>query len=575
VLSVWLLYYLVRRHFGVIAGLLAALALALNPISILTNRNVTIDSTLTLVLLLGAWTVLKAAETGRLRWLLLTAFIVGIGFNIKTLEAYLVIPAYGLLYLLAAPHSLRKRIGHLALAGVLLLAISLSWVVAVDLTPASQRPYVGSTQDNSELSLTLGYNGIQRLLGSFGGFGGGSSANRPSNGTPPSGNTGRTGTSSTPGNGGSTNTGGTRAGQQPPSGGSGGAGGLFDIGTPGPLRLFTQPLAGQIAWLLPFALLGAVALAWQRRPRLQNDRKQQSLLLWGMWLLTIGIFFSVATFFHQYYFTVMAPAIAALFGIGVVTMWQDYRRGGWRGWLLPVALVATVAEQVYILSQYPTWGRWLIPPLVVLGVIAVGALLIARLAPRLHLKAPGRRFLVPALTAGVLVLLLAPTAWAAIPILTSTQADTLVAGPTQTTSFGGNVGGGQSANASSDAALIRYLEAHQGTAKYLVAVLNSKGADPIILATNKPVMTLGGFSGTDPILTTSQLAALVESGQVKYFLINGSGGGGAGGSGQSALITWIQQHSKVVPSSQWQSSSTSSSPGGFGGAEQLYEYTGA
>src|SRR5207302_4493638 len=527
VLSVWLLYYLVRRHFGVVAGLLAALALALTPISILTNRNVTIDSTLTLALLLGAWTVLKAAETGRLRWLLLTAFIVGIGFNIKTLEAYLVVPAYGLLYLLAAPHRLRKRIGHLALAGVLLLAISLSWVVAVDLTPASQRPYVGSTQDNSELSLALGYNGIQRLLGSFGGFGGGSSANRAPNGTPPSGNTGTNGTSSTPGNGGSTNTGGIGAGQQLPSGGSGGGGGiggLFDIGTPGPLRLFTQPLAGQIAWLLPFALLGAVALAWQRRPRLQSDRKQQSLLLWGMWLLTMGIFFSVASFFHQYYMTVMAPAIAALFGIGVVTMWQDYRRGGWRGWLLPIALVAMVAEQVYILSQYPTWGQRLIPPLVVLGGIAVGALLIARIAPRLHLTAPGRRVLVPALTAGVLVLMLAPTVWAAIPILTSTQGDTLVAGPTQTTSFGGNVGGGQSANASSDAALIRYLEDHQGTAKYLVAVLSSKGADAIILATNKPVMTLGGFSGSDPILTTSQLAALVESGQVKYFLLSGSGG---------------------------------------------------
>src|SRR6266436_5251838 len=579
VLSVWLLYYLVRRHFGVIAGLLAALALALNPISILTNRNVTIDSTLTLVLLLGAWTVLKAAETGRLRWLLLTAFIAGIGFNIKMLEAYLVVPAYGLLYLLAAPHSLRKRIGHLALAGVLLLAVSLSWVVAVDLTPASQRPFVGSTQDNSELSLALGYNGIQRLLGSFGGFGGGSSANRFPNGASPSGNTGRNGTSSTPGtppnfgNGGSTNARGIRAGQQPPSGGSGGAGGLFDIGTPGPLRLFIQPLAGQIAWPLPFALLGAVALAWQRRPRLQSDRKQQSLVLWGMWLLTMGIFFSVASFFHQYYMTVMAPAIAALFGIGVVTMWQDYRRGGWRGWLLPIALVATVAEQVYILSQDPTWGQRLIPPLVVLGVIAVGALLTARLAPRFDLTAPGRRFLVPALTAGVLVLMLAPTVWAAIPILTSTQADTLVAGTTQTTSFGGNVGGGQSANASSDAALIRYLEAHQGTAKYLVAVPSSKGADAIILATNKPVMTLGGFSGSDPILTTSTLAALVKSGTVRYFLISSFGGGGFGGSGQSALITWIKQHSKVVPSSQWQSSSTSSSSGGFGGAEQLYEYT--
>jgi 4-amino-4-deoxy-L-arabinose transferase-like glycosyltransferase len=290
-----------------------------------------------------------------------------------------------------------------------------------------------------------------------------------------------------------------------------------------------------------------------------------------MWLLTMGIFFSIASFFHQYYLTVMAPAIAALFGIGVVTMWQDYRRGGWRGWLLPIALAATIAEQVYILSYYPTWGRWLIPPLVVLGGIAVGALLIARIAPRWHLAAPGRRVLVPVLTAGVLVLMLAPTVWAAIPILTSKEADTLVAGPTQTMSFGGALG----TNASSDAKLIRYLEAHQGTAKYLVAVLNSNEADPIILATNKPVMTLGGFSGSDPILTTSKLAALVKSGQVKYFLLSSTGGFGPGGGGQSALITWIKQHSKVVPSKEWQSSSTSSRSGGFGGTEQLYEYIAA
>ena len=313
----------------------------------------------------------------------------------------------------------------------------------------------------------------------------------------------------------------------------------------------------------------------KRWTRFQSDHRQQSLVLWGMWLLTMGVFFSVAGFFHQYYLTVMAPAIAALFGIGVVTMWQDYRRGGWRGWLLPIALVATIAEQVYILSNYPTWGRWLIPLLVVLGGIAVGALLVARLASRVHLAAPGRRVLVPLLTAGLLVLLVAPTVWAADPILTSTQADLLVAGPTQTTSFGGNFGGGQSANAGSEAALIHYLEAHQGTTKYLVAVLSSNEADAIILATNKPVMAMGGFSGSDPILMTSELAALVKSGQVKYFLLSSFGGGGSGGGSQSALVTWIEQHSTVVPSSQWQSSSTSNSSGGFGGGEQLYEYTGS
>src|SRR5256886_3741795 len=168
VLSVLLLYYLVRRHFGVVAGLLAALALALSPISVVTNRNITIDSTLALVLLVGAWAVMQAAETGRLRWLLLSAAIVGIGFNVKMLEAYLGVPAYGLLYLLAAPISLWKRIGQLALAVVVLLAISLSWALVVDLTPASLRPYVGSSQNNSEISLALGYNGINRLIGQFG-----------------------------------------------------------------------------------------------------------------------------------------------------------------------------------------------------------------------------------------------------------------------------------------------------------------------------------------------------------------------------------------------------------------------
>src|SRR3989440_4137327 len=210
VLSVLLLYYLVRRHFGVVAGLLAALALALSPISVVTNRNITIDSTLALTLLVGAWAVLRAAETGRLRWLLLSAFIVGVGFNIKMLEAYLVVPAYGLLYLLAAPRSIWKRLGHLALAGLVLLVVSFSWVVAVDLTPASQRPYVGSTQDNSEISLALGYNGIERLLGGFfrrGGPPANTSTNTTNRSTNRSGNTSTNGTPPTNGNGGPTNLG--------------------------------------------------------------------------------------------------------------------------------------------------------------------------------------------------------------------------------------------------------------------------------------------------------------------------------------------------------------------------------
>jgi 4-amino-4-deoxy-L-arabinose transferase-like glycosyltransferase len=316
---------------------------------------------------------------------------------------------------------------------------------------------------------------------------------------------------------------------------------------------------------------GMIAVAWQQRPRLQRNRQQQSLVLWGTWLLTMGIFFSVAGFFHQYYMTVMASAIASLFGIGLVTMWQDYRRGDWRSWLLPVALIVTAAEQVYILTSYPTWGQVLIPTIVVLRASAVGALVSTRVAPLLKIKALRVRMLLPALALGVLALLITPTAWAAIPVLTSTQADTLVAGPTQESGFGGNFGGGRGESASTNSALVRYLEAHQGTAKFLVAVTSSNQADSLILATNKPVMTLGGFSGSDPILTTSQLATLVKNGTVRYFLLDSFGGGGPGGSSQSALITWIKQHSKAVPTSQWQSTTVSSS---FGGAVQLYEYTG-
>ncbi len=582
VLSVLLLYYLVRRHFGVVAGLLAALALALSPISIVTNRNVTIDSTLALTLLVGAWTVLRAAETGKLRWLLLTAALVGLGFNIKMLEAYLVVPAFGLLYLLAAPKRVWTRILHLVLAGIVLVVISFSWIVTVDLIPASQRPYVDSTQNNSEVTLALGYNGVQRLLGRFGGGAGrGTGANIPTR----AGNAGGTGTT-TPTNG---NGGGNANGTTPRQpGGVGGGGGLFDIGNASPLRLFTQPLAGQIVWLLPLALLSLLALAWQGRPRLQSDRRQQALVLWGAWLLTMAIFFSVAGFFHQYYMTEMAPAIAALFGIGLVTMWQDFRREGWRGWLLPIALAITIAEQIYVLSSYPTWGKILIPCLVVLGIIAVGALVVARLAPRLRIKALSDRFLLPALSVGVLALFLAPIVWAILPITESKQADTLTAGPVQQGGIGGNFAG-RGANATSNAALIHYLEANQGNAKFLVATPSSSSADAIILATNKPVMALGGFSGSDPILTTSQLSTLISNGTVRFFLLNGprtgqqipsqildqipqqyrnfarNGFGGFGGQ-QSTLTTWVTQHCSAVAASAVQPSAA-----GVGGANRLYD----
>src|SRR5579875_1196998 len=163
VLSVAVLYALVARVFGAVAGLVAALALALTPVAVVTSRNNTIDSLLVLALLLGAWAASRATETGKLRLLLLCAVVVGLGFNIKMLQAYLVVPAFALMYLLGAPRRWRTKIGHLALALLILLAVSFAWAVAVDLTPASLRPYVSDSGTNSELSLILGYNGLGRV----------------------------------------------------------------------------------------------------------------------------------------------------------------------------------------------------------------------------------------------------------------------------------------------------------------------------------------------------------------------------------------------------------------------------
>ncbi len=358
---------------------------------------------------------------------------------------------------------------------------------------------------------------------------------------------------------------------------------MFNTGTPGLLRLFNEPLGGQIVWLLPIALLGMLALAWQRRPRFREDRQQQSRIVWGIWLLTMGVFFSAASFFHQYYLSTFAPAICALFGIGVVVMWQDYRRSGWRGWLLPVALLLTALEQIHIIMSNTAWGTWLIPVIAISCTLVALLLFVARLLSRLRTNV---RVLIPTLCLGLMALMLTPTVWSAIPVVQNTASSLPTAGPTQQFAggFGGGsnstnrtntttqrqqfTGGGPGEGSSVNTALIRYLEAHQGSAKYLVAVASSQEADSIILATNKPVMALGGFSGSDPILTTTQLATLVKNGTVRFFLLNSSGGGPGGG--QSTLTTWVTQHCTVVPTSQWQSTSTSSASSG---STQLYSCT--
>lgn len=565
-LSVALLYYLVRRIFGPSTGLLSALALAITPVSVVVSRNNIIDSTLILTLLLGTWAVSRAVETGRLRWLLLCALFIGLGFNIKMMQAYLVIPAFGLMYLLGSSHSWRKRILHLFLASILLLTISLSWAVAVDLTPASQRPYVGSTQDNSELSLAFGYNGIERLLGQS--FGGQRSSNNNQQAPTASNTSSTSSTSSTTGTSSTSNQ--QRPSGTPPQGGNGGGGGAFNTGQAGILRLFNEGLGGQASWLLPLALIGLIVAACQEKVRLPLTRKQQAIVLWGTWLITMGVFFSVAGFFHQYYLATLAPAIAALAGIGIMALWREYRGGSWRSWLLPVALVVTAGAQIYMLSSYQTWSTLLTP--VVAGLCGIGALglILALVIPRLRLMRTLQR---TAVILAMISLFITPAVWTGVTVLQHNGGLTPSAGPSATASFGGgNMGGGTK---QVDQKLVQYLLAHQGNATYLFATTNSTTAAPYIISTGKAVMAMGGFAGSDNILTTQQLAALVKSGKVRYFLVSSSGNGPGG---SSSLTSWIQKNCTVVPTSQWQSSSTSStgqSQSGPGGSLTLYVYSGS
>ena len=593
-----------RRVFDVGAGLLAAAAMAVTPVAVAVSRTNNLDSLLVLTLLLAAWAVVRAAETGRLRWPLLSALLVGLGFNIKMLQAYLVVPAFGLLYLLAAPVGLRQRVGQLALAFVVLAAVSLSWAVAVDLTPPDQRPYVGSSRSNSALDLALGYNGLQRLLGrQFGGGGGGRPAGAPPTGlaggaTAPGGFSGA-GELQPPGQTGAV---GVQPAQQTDTDGAqnqvpddrfggpgngpagmprgGGPGGGGENGAKGWLRLFNQQLAGQIAWLLPLALVGLVA-AWPGRPNFSKDRRQQAVVLWGTWLLTGAAFFSVVGFYHRYYLIMLGPPVAALAAAAVTALWQRYRAGGWQAFLLPGALLVTAAVQWHILGDYPAWRDRLTPVLAGGSALVVIVLVAARFSGRM------RAWLRPALMAGLgaAALLAAPAAWAAVTVWDGTNTTLPAAGPSAQRPGGGSGGGfpggpgdgGGMRGGDIDASLLAYLQANRGGARYLVATPSAGTAGPIIIATGEPVMAMGGFSGGDPILTADEIAAKVAAGEVRFFLL----GGGPGG-GQNGAADWVTQNCAAVPASTWQGSastqtgtvtgsSSTNQARAFDGGQQLYD----
>lgn len=560
VLAVALIYHLVRRHLSPTAGVMAALVLAVTPISVAANRNSTMDSVLVLFLLAATWSVFRAAETGRLRWLLLCAVLVGLGFNVKMLQAFLVLPAFYLLYLVAPPLPWSKRMLHLALATCVLLAVSLSWAVVVDLTPPEDRPYVGSSQDNTVMELIIGHNGMKRLLP--GGLRGltrtlnPQPSQRPPQRFPP----GAQPSQSQPQLQAPPAAQAQQPPQQPSQPGQGGVRLGSETGERGALRLFNRQLAGQISWLLPLALLSLIVAAWQTRLSRPLDPQHQGLLLWGMWLVTQAVFFSMASMFHRYYLTMMAPAIAALVGAGVAAMWKEYRRAGGRWWLLPLALVGSAVVQADILAEYPEWSRWLTPLVVGLCLASAAILFVAKIVRRLRT----RSWVGLAATLGLLALLIAPTVWALIPVWYRGDAGLPFAGPDA-------IQHTRRDELPHAQALVDFWVTNWHDEEFLVATVNARTAAPIIMATGEPVMALGGFTGSDPILTVDKLAEMVESGTVRFFLLSPQQGPNAG------LMHWVVEHATPVPPQMWlPASSRPGRPAGFlpQGESRLFDCQG-
>jgi 4-amino-4-deoxy-L-arabinose transferase-like glycosyltransferase len=531
-ISVVLLYHLVRRSSGVLPGLLAALTLALTPIVIATDRNNTMDSTLILTLLLATWAFVKATETKKMRFLLLGAILVGIGFNIKMLQAYLPLPAFYGLYFLGSHETFWRKTGKLALTTALLLTISLSWAVIVDLTPEDQRPYVGSSTNNSELDLIVGYNGAQRLLGMFG---------RDGSNQPPQLAGAQNDGQLVPGvvlNGNSVppNAGDGNRPPFPPSGDAmppnGNPGGGMDIGQPGVLRLFIAPLNKEISWLLPFGLISVILLAAGSHWKWPITSKHRPLVLWGLWLITCVVFFSIAGFFHQYYLSMLGAPLAALVALGIGELWTLSKVKPILGVsILGISAVVTTAFQICTAVSFMQ-SIWWLP-----FILAVCALSLVVFGVYFGRKQKGG-LLQSGFGLLIVGMLLTPGIWSVYTTLSATQNQSL-----PSSYSGEEIGPVAQRDLRIDQSLLDYLQSNTADMKYLMAVPSSMQGADYVLATGRPVLYVGGFNGQDQVVTAQDLAQLVSSGELRYVYWSEDG---RGGDSNSEISTWVASSCAAV-----------------------------
>jgi 4-amino-4-deoxy-L-arabinose transferase-like glycosyltransferase len=590
VAAVFLLHRTVRLWAGEHVALLAALVFAVTPVTVAINRDTNPDTLMVLLLVAAAYALSRSLVSGKqcyntvshsrarrcaTGWLLLAAVFLGLGFVTKMLQAWIVVPVFALAYLVGSPAPLRRRLLDVLGAGVVLLASSMWWVALVSFWPGP-KPYIGGSTDGSVLNLVIGYNGLGRILGRRAGRELVGGAGMPGGFGAP----GMPGGFGGPGFGGP----GRPRGSGPGGDAVGGGSGLT--------RLFGEQVGGQISWLLPLCLLVLVAVAiagvrqW-RSGQASEPARRAGWMLWGGWLLLVGLVLSSAQGgFHSYYTTEMAPAVAAVTAAGVAAMWRHYRRpGGYRWLLLPAAVTLTAGWAWVLVSRDISWNGWLRYAVVGAGIVAVVLLI----AGRLSVGASWGMARVAAVLA-VITLLAAPAVWstATATAVAASGGAMAQAGPPPGSGFG--FGGARADRARGVPAQFRgamrgdltaeqknilaYAQANSAGSRITLAVDGgAMAAEAYLIYSDTMIIGMGGFSGQDPVPTVATLTQWVQQGQLRFVLTSGSGPGGRdfgdrgpGGRGTrggvSAVRTqWVQQHCAVVnPASYGGAASNAAGP---------------
>ncbi len=524
VATIAVLYAIVRRYAGPVAATIAALVATLTPAAVLIFRYNNPDALLTLLLVLAAWAFMRAMSDSRLRWLILAGLFVGLAFNTKFLQAYLVLPAFALVYLFCAPVSVRRRMVGLAVALVSVIGFSSLWVIGVQLTPADLRPYIGGSTDGTAVQLLFGYDGLGRIFGEL--TGGAALRETVGAGNPP-----------------------------------GGPGGAYAFGgDPGLLRMFNSDFGGQVAWLLPYAAIGAISSLVLRLRKPRTDLARAAVLMWTLWLVVhVAVFSLMGGIIHAYYVVVLAPAIGALVGTGTVDLWRARKaHRQLAGLALAAALGISALVGWELLNRTPNFLPGLATVVLVVG--AGAALVIGFLAvlPESLSRDAARtvgRLGIAAATVGMIALLAGPSAYAVDTMAKAYSGGDPAAGP-GTAGAGGRLfkppnlpagGLGRDPGGLNDAEL-SYLVSNRGSARWIVAASSSNQAAPIQLATGQPVMAMGGFNGSDPAPTLDQLEAYIKSGELRFVMAAGAGGGGFGfGFGRvTGIALWVRSSCQIA-----------------------------